>query len=269
MTKHMRAFFPAIPVIVAVLLSGACGSATSPLEPDPTVRREEQPPPADSLLVATALQAKQDFPFLRILCFGDSLTYGTTLRAAKGLPALSPVSALSPVEGYVPKLARLLASEHSEKIKLINSGIGGETTAGGLARLDGELLIYRPDLVLILEGAVDIGSEDPPYGEIRRNLEGMMRLVLRRDAAVIIGTVPPFNPEGFRAGGSARVKRLNEIIRPEAKALRVRVADHEKAFGKDLALQGPDGVHPNDSGYEMMAETWFEAINDLVAARSK
>jgi lysophospholipase L1-like esterase len=55
------------------------------------------------------------------------------------------------------------------------------------------------------------------------------------------------------------------MIREEAELERVPLADHEQAFGRDLTLQGPDGLHPNDAGYEVMAETWFEAIMDLAA----
>ena len=39
----------------------------------------------------------------------------------------------------------------------------------------------------------------------------------------------------------------------------------KKDDGSDLSLQGPDGLHPNDSGYEVMAQTWFDVILRLVA----
>ena len=56
-------------------------------------------------------------------------------------------------------------------------------------------------------------------------------------------------------------------MREEAEAIGVVLADHEQAFGDDPGLQGPDGVHPNDNGYERMAETWLEAIDALLARR--
>ncbi|MFQ5791678.1 MAG: SGNH/GDSL hydrolase family protein, partial [Acidobacteriota bacterium] len=236
-------------VVMGVAVCEACGPASSPSEPDVTTSLQAGQPSVTS----NAVQAKQAFPIKRILCFGDSLTYGTTLRAADGL------SMLSPVEGYVPKLGRLLAQEYGEDIELINSGIGAENTTEGLERLGGEVRRYDPDLVLLLEGAVDIGSNNPPYPKIRRNLADMMRVVLGRDSVVIIGTVPPFHPDGFRISGIDNVPALNGIIRQEAKKQGVPVADHEKAFGDDPGLQGPDGVHPNDNGYEVMAEAVLEA----------
>jgi lysophospholipase L1-like esterase len=60
------------------------------------------------------------------------------------------------------------------------------------------------------------------------------------------------------------VDRLNAIIRQEANAEQVPIAGHENAFGNDpAALLGSDGLHPNDNGYELIAETWFEVVRDL------
>ena len=55
------------------------------------------------------------------------------------------------------------------------------------------------------------------------------------------------------------------MIREEAESEKVPLADHERAFGRDLAGQGPDGLHPNDGGYELIAETWFDVIVELAA----
>jgi lysophospholipase L1-like esterase len=62
------------------------------------------------------------------------------------------------------------------------------------------------------------------------------------------------------------VPRLNDIIRQEANRLSVPVADHEEAA--ELAGQGPDGLHPNNIGYETMADTWLRAIEALAESMS-
>lgn len=245
-------------LLIAVAFLGACGSPTSPWSPDGIAVERE--PVSTGAEKATGEEMQQQFPFNRILCFGDSLTYGTTLRAPEGWAALAAV------EGYVPKLRRLLNGEYGEGIQLINSGVGGETSTEGLERLKRELGLYRPELVLILEGAVDIGGTSPRYVRVRRNLRNMMIEVQSDGIAAIIGTVPPFHPDGFRASGIANVPMLNQIIREEAALLGVPVADHERAFGEHPGLQGPDGVHPNDNGYLVMAETWFQEIKNLLAA---
>lgn len=246
-------------LFVGPLFCGACGTATSPSDPSVTTAVETVRVPESAAGGRAAERMGQQFPFRLILCFGDSLTYGTTLRAPEGWAALTPV------EGYVPKLSRLLAAEYGEGIQLINSGVGAETTTLGLERLKREIGLYQPELVLLMEGAVDIGDPSPRYERVRRNLRRMMTEVQSHGIAVIIGTVPPFHPDGFRISGIANVATLNQIIREEAELLGVPVADHEKAFGDHLGLQGPDGVHPNDNGYVVMAETWFEEIRNLVS----
>jgi lysophospholipase L1-like esterase len=99
---------------------------------------------------------------------------------------------------------------------------------------------------------------------VEANLAEMMRIVQLRKVAIIAGTVPLLNPEGFRTRGAANIPKLNEIIREEAEAKRVPIADHEEAFGKDFKGMGPDGLHPNALGYEIMAETWFDVIQTMV-----
>ena len=199
-------------------------------------------------------QTAAEAPFKRILCFGDSLTTGVTLRMPPGEWLLTPV------EGYVPKLALLLAERYGDGFELINAGLPGETTTEGVRRLSSETLLRKPDLVLILEGVVDVNNDNPRFSDTRTNLRDMIRIARGREAHVIIGTIPPLNSEGFRANGPDNVATLNEMIRSLAEREDVRVADHEKAFGSELSHQGPDGLHPNDNGYRVMARTWFDAI---------
>jgi lysophospholipase L1-like esterase len=65
-------------------------------------------------------------------------------------------------------------------------------------------------------------------------------------------------PDGFRTSGAENVPRLNDD--PLRGRLGVR-RGHEKSV--DLSGQGPDGLHPNDLGYEAMASTWLSAIEAL------
>ncbi len=235
----------------------ACGSDTSPLGPEPMANA-----PDSSLDVgpnASEAQLQQDLPFQRILCFGDSLTIGITSRRA------FQHFTLEPVEGYIPKLKRLLKNEFGDAPQLFNSGRGAETTDRGLERLRIEIRSRQFDLVLLLEGVVDVNNPSPKFARARANLKEMMRVVKAEGIPVIIGTVPPLNSDGFRIRGIKNIPKLNDIIREEAAAERVPVADHDEAFGGDLGFQGPDGLHPNNSGYQLMAETWFEVILDLVA----
>ncbi len=245
--------------LVVVLGLPGCGSSTSPVRESPVA-----PPalsPSSSLAAQTILA---DLPFRKILCFGDSITYGVTLEALSLPPGAQADLAL--VEGYVPKLWRLLESGHGSGFDLINAGVPGERTTEGVERLRTELRTFDPDLVLLLEGVVDVNSDSPRFPVVRENLVDMMGLAKREGAQVIIGTYPLLNPDGFRTTGAANVPRLNDVIRQEANRLSVLVADHE--IENELAGQGPDGLHPNNIGYETMAATWLAAIEELAESMS-
>ena len=235
-----------------------CRSSTptgsSPVSPPPSSRSSSGAP---SALVA-------DVPFRKILCFGDSLTYGVTLEALSLPPGAQ--ADLSLVEGYVPKLWRLLESRYGSGFELVNSGLPGETTAEGVERLRTELRVFDPDVVLLLEGIVDVNNNSPRFPVVRENLVDMMGMVKREGALVIIGTYPLLNPDGFRTTGAQYVPRLNDLIRQEANRLTVPIADHEEA--NELAGQGPDGLHPNNIGYDTMANTWLAALEELAETLS-
>jgi lysophospholipase L1-like esterase len=239
---------------ILISLGAGCGSGESPARfsgvGEPTAKSD----------ASLATQASADVPFRRILCFGDSLTYGVTLES--GSLTEGARGDLTLVEGYVPKLWRRLEQKYGPGFELVNAGIPGETTTDGVERIRDELRVYDPDLVLLLEGVVDVNNTAPRFPVVRENLATMMHLVRREGKLVIIGTYPLLNPDGFRTSGAEFIPRLNVIIRQEAAQQSVRVADHEKAL-PDLSGQGPDGLHPNNNGYEAMADTWLAAIEAL------
>jgi len=244
---------------MATLGVAGCGSSTSP-----TDFSADLPRGSAQELSSSSQAIAADVPFRKILCFGDSITYGVTLEALSLPPGAQ--ADLTLVEGYVPKLWRLLESKYGTGFELTNAGVPGERTTEGVERLRTELRVFDPDLVLLLEGIVDINSSSPRFPVVRENLVDMMGLVKREGALVIIGTYPLLNPDGFRTTGAQYVPRLNDVIRQEAARLSVPVADHEKAA--DLNGQGPDGLHPNNLGYEGMANTWLAAIEALAESMS-
>ncbi len=240
-------------VLVSVLVLAAC-DAPRPLAPS----RESTSSLDAAAVSAYDSRVAQAKATIRVLCFGDSFTFGTTQRVAPGFATLSPI------EGYVPKLKRLLEAELDHDFSMVNSGLGGEDTSEGLARLPAELRIYKPDFVLLWLGVVDVNTtEKARFTVARNNLTAMMQMVDKHGAQVVIGTFPPMNPDGFRALAPQHIPRLNDIIRQEANAEQVPIAGHERAFGDDLTLIGTDGLHPNDNGYRVIAETWFDVIREL------
>jgi lysophospholipase L1-like esterase len=88
----------------------------------------------------------------------------------------------------------------------------------------------------------------------------MAAIATRAGVEVYLATLPPWNPEGSRGDNAALVPALNAAIVRVAARRGVELVDLHAAFGGDLTLIAPDGLHPNQAGYQRMADTFFEAI---------
>jgi lysophospholipase L1-like esterase len=90
----------------------------------------------------------------------------------------------------------------------------------------------------------------------------MVRMAKGSGLRVYLGTLPPMNPSGFRAGvyGWDLVADFNQRLLAIAAAESVTPVDVYTAFGGDYSLVGGDGVHPNESGYQRIADTFLNAI---------
>ena len=112
-----------------------------------------------------------------VLVFGDSLS------AAYGLAA---------AQGWVHLLGER-ATRAGLDVRIVNASVSGETTAGGLRRLPGDLERHDPDVVVIALGANDALRGQPIAG-IRANLERMLRLVRGAGAQpLLVGIMIPPN----------------------------------------------------------------------------
>lgn len=163
---------------------------------------------------------------MRILAFGDSLTAGFGLEEKDGFPE---------------QLARALA-RGGYAVRVINAGVSGDTSAGGLARTDW-VMQAKPDLVILELGANDgLRGLDP--AETRRNLDAIIRRIQAKGAAVLLA--------GMRAPpnlGDDYGMAFNNIFPALAKA-------HKLAFypffldrvAADPSLNQADGIHPNAKG---------------------
>ncbi|HDL77641.1 MAG TPA: hypothetical protein ENG36_02615, partial [Lentisphaerae bacterium] len=103
-----------------------------------------------------------------VLCFGDSLTYGT---------------GASPDQSYPSVLARITG------LKVINGGVPGELSGEGRLRLPMLLQRYHPDVVVICHGGNDLLQKKPP-AEIEANLAAMIEAAQSSGSRVILLGVP-------------------------------------------------------------------------------
>lgn len=186
---------------------------------------------------------------MRIIALGDSLTAGY------GLP---------PDEGFVPKLDAWLAANGAEDVEIVNAGVSGDTTAGGLARLDWAL--GEPADAMILElGANDmLRGLDPEAA--RSNLDRILDEVSSRGMPVLLAGVPAignFGPE-YQARFSAMYSDLAEeheaILYPSFFA---GLTDGRSQAEARALIQG-DGLHPNAEGVDAIVEDIGPVVLDLV-----
>ncbi|MBI2833068.1 MAG: hypothetical protein HYX76_01405 [Acidobacteria bacterium] len=235
-------------VALAILLSFVACSA-SPIKPTPPVRIEPpappQPPPPSAPKTSVT----------NFLAFGDSLTEGVTALDA-------PPFALISAQSYPFKLQVKLTERYSlQTITVANEGRGGELAEQGVNRLPGLLKQHSPEAVLLLEGVNDLNLYGAAGAErTLGHLEQMARTSRLQGLQVLIGTLPPQREGGQRAGTYPLIVPFNTALKDMARREGLTVVDLYEGFAGDLALIGADGLHPNEAGYERMAQIFFDAI---------
>lgn len=191
----------------------------------------------------------------RILCFGDSLTVGFISQTTSVLMAVVD-------EAYPTRLQLLLNTGYpSQSIVVDNAGVYGEWADDGKERIVATVRAARPDVVVLMEGANDInGAGEKGVGLALDGLENMLRDARALGAKVFLASIPPQRSGGRLAAEPNLVLELNEGIRSLSARQQVTFVDVHRAFGGDLSLIGPDGLHPTAAGYQRIADTVFQAL---------
>lgn len=195
-------------------------------------------------------------PPARFLAFGDSITEG------KNSPP-SPTNVLVDTPGSYPwHLQRMLESRYPlQTIEVLNNGMGGETAQAGELRLPRSLVIYGPKVLLLMEGTNDIfGGNELGAQRALTALEGMIRQTKASGIRVFLATIPPQRAGGARTAAALFIPGFNERIRALAQRESVPLVDVYDAFKDRMHLIGVDDLHPTLEGYEVMAQTFLDAI---------
>jgi len=132
----------------------------------------------DNTIATVDLSSQQtSFIFKNILVLGDSLTAGYGIVLEKS---------------WVQLLENELRTHYNESYRVINAGISGDTTGGGLARIKQALEQYQPKIVIIELGGND-GLRGYPVKNIRSNLEQIIGISKSSGAKVILAgiQIPP------------------------------------------------------------------------------
>ncbi|MEM9969540.1 MAG: arylesterase [Pseudomonadota bacterium] len=184
-----------------------------------------------------------------IAALGDSLTQGY------GLPA---------EQGFVPQLSAWLEAEGAE-VDVINAGVSGDTTAGGLARVDWTLTPEVDALIVALGGNDLLRGIDPSTS--RANLDGILAAAAERELPVLlVGMEAPANyGADFKRAFDGMYPDLSEaygtlFYQNFLKAL-AEQEDRDAAIA--AYLQG-DRIHPNADGVALIVEDMGASVLDLV-----
>jgi len=158
-----------------------------------------------------------------ILAFGDSLTFGTGASADESYPAV---------------LERLVGR------RVVNSGIPGEVTAEGLARLPEVLDKEKPALMVLCHGGNDLLRRHDQR-KTGQNLRGMIRLAQQRGVSVVLIAVPSLglslSPPSF--------------YRETASEMKIPIEERILASVLSDSSLKADYIHPNAAGYRRLAES--------------
>ncbi|MCP5146073.1 MAG: arylesterase [Gammaproteobacteria bacterium] len=164
-----------------------------------------------------------------LLAFGDSLTFGTGASGERSYPAV---------------LATLIEHE------VVRSGVPGELSRAGLARLPEVLDRVHPAVLLLCHGGNDLLRKQPVQ-QLRENLAAMIAAARERSVAVVLIGVP--QPTVFNL-------QTADVYRQVATAADVPLVEDALAdILGDQSLKS-DTVHPNARGYEKLAQ----AVADLL-----
>ena len=198
--------------------------------------------------------AETENPPRAILFLGDSLTvgYGLPDPATQAYPAI--------IQGKLVELASSAPPE-APRWRVVNAGVSGDTTSGGLRRVD--WVLRQPVAILVLALGSNDGLRGLDPALVEKNLEAIVTRVRAKqpDARVVlVGQRMPSNMGDYAPRFDAVFPRLAE------KHGWPFVPFLLEGVGGMRDLNQADAIHPNEEGHRRMAENVWVALAPLVGA---
>lgn len=178
-----------------------------------------------------------------IIFFGDSITAGYGIGT----------------ELAFPNLIQLKLNRSGYLAEVVNAGLSGETSAGGLTRID--WILNREFDVFVLELGANDGLRGLPVAETEKNLQLIIDRVRSKypEITIILAgmRVPPNMGDDYALA-------FQEVYPRLAKKNKVQLIPF---ILKDVAgkvnLNQPDGIHPNSRGHRIIAKNIYHIFRDL------
>mgnify|MGYP001476102649 CR=1 FL=1 len=217
---------------IAFLLAFAAACGISTAEQQPNANAERPAPPA---------VASSDRP--KIVAFGDSLTAGFGLTEKESYPYL--LQQKLNADGY--------------NYEVVNAGVSGETSLGGLERIDWVLEMDNVEILILELGANDL-LRGVPVEKMKENLDKIIRRAKEKNVRVLLCGM--FAPPTV----GADYQRAYNNAFPDL------AAKHEVDFlpfilenvALKKELNQSDGIHPNAEGEKIMTENVYRALKPML-----
>jgi acyl-CoA thioesterase I len=224
-------------LLAGLLLLPACARSDAPA---PAAARDSGGPPPAAAPASTAPSRP------RVVVLGDSLTAGLGLDPSEAYPAL--LQQRIDAAGY--------------RFEVVNAGVSGDTSAGGLSRLDWSLEGDVRVLIVALGG--NDGLRGLPPAEMKRNLETIMGRARARGIGVVLaGMETPTNM------GADYQRRFHEVFPELAREQRVPFLPFllEGVAGR-ADLNQRDGIHPTAQGARVIADHLWPVLEPMLKAQA-
>lgn len=183
----------------------------------------------------------------RLVFLGDSLTAGFGLGEEQAYPAI---------------LERRL-DEAGLPVEVVNAGVSGDTSAGGLRRIDW-VLKQEPDVLVVALGGND-GLRALPVDQLEGNLREIIRKAREAGARVLLLGVrmPPSHGQSYKSAFEAVYPRIAEDM--DVPLVRYML----EGVAGDPSLNQPDGIHPTAEGQRVIADNVYPALARLLRRNSE
>jgi acyl-CoA thioesterase-1 len=221
-------------LVCAALTAAACSSHET------ASARESSSSSSSAPFAAPAPRAAVARP--RIVFLGDSLTAGYGLELEQSVPSL--VQEQLNAEGYA--------------YDVVNAGVSGDTSAGGLRRLDWSL---DGDVrILVLELGANDGLRGLPVAEMKRNLKTMIQTAKKRDIDVLLTGMEA--PPNYGAAYTSEFRRAFRDLAAEERVAFMPFYLYEVAGIPTLNIS--DGIHPNPAGARIVEANLWRSLKPLL-----
>jgi acyl-CoA thioesterase-1 len=179
-----------------------------------------------------------------IIFFGDSLTAGMGLSKEQAFPSI---------------IESILIQKGND-VEVINAGLSGETSAGGLSRVD--WILRKPVDIFVLELGANDALRGLPLDQTKQNLQGIIDKVRKKNPQTEIIIAGMMAPPNLGQQYTNEFRDVFASIAQENELVLIPFILQDVAGHADLNL--PDGIHPNIEGHKIVANNILKYFEQLL-----